>query len=173
MIRAPFASALALAAFLAVPAFAQTDSNSTSVNGATVAPLEKNAAKQSAAEPSKQVKADSTTTSTTSASEDVNSSSVDGAHVAPLEKNAAKQSASASHKQSKADKTASSTTANAVDCNSTTVDGAHVAPLEKNSAKQQASADGTSSGKLVDCVSDKPVTAKKKKSTKTASNTPK
>ena len=170
MIRARFASALALAAFLAVPAFAQTDSNSSSVNGANVAPLEKNAAKQSAAAPGMQMKADAKTSSTaTSASADVNSTSVDGAHVAPLEKNASKQSAAATHKQSKADKTASSTSANAVDCNSTMVDGAHVAPLEKNSTLQQAAADGTSPGKSVDCVSDKPVKAKKK--VKTASNT--
>ena len=170
MIKPRFVSALALAAFLAAPAFAQTDSNSSTVNGATVAPLEKNAAKQSAAAPAKQAKADATASSSTSAAADVNSTSVNGANVAPLEKNAAKQSAAAPHKQAKADSTASSTSANAVDCNSTMVDGAHVAPLEKNSAKQQAAADGTSSGKSVDCVSDKAKVAKKKKSTKTASN---
>ena len=36
MIKSQFVSALALAAFLAVPAFAQTDSNSRTVDGATV-----------------------------------------------------------------------------------------------------------------------------------------
>ena len=169
MIQSRFASALALAAFLAVPAFAQTDSNSPSVNGATVAPLEKNAAKQSAAATGKQAKADATASSSTSAAADVNSRSVDGANVAPLEKNASKQSASASHKQSKADKTASSTSPHAVDCNSKMVDGANVAPLEKNSAKQQATADGMSTSKSVDCVAHNQP-AKMKKSTKTASS---
>ena len=97
MTQARFASALALAAFLAVPAFAQTDSNSSTVNGATVAPLEKNAAKQSASS-SKQAKADSTTSSTTAKAADCNSKMVDGANVAPLEKNAAKQQATADGK---------------------------------------------------------------------------
>jgi hypothetical protein len=95
MTRAPFAGALALAALLAVPAFAQTDNNSTTANGASVAPLEKNAAKQSAAAPAKQMKADSTTKSTTSAAADVNSRSVAGASVAPLTENSAKQQAAA------------------------------------------------------------------------------
>jgi hypothetical protein len=169
MIKSQFASALALAAFLAVPAFAQTDSNSSTVNGATVQPLEKNAAKQSASAPSMQMKADSKTKSTTSAAADVNSTSVDGAHVAPLEKNASKQSAAAPHKQAKADGTTSSTSAHAVDCNSKMVDGANVAPLEKNSAKQQAMADGTSSSKAVDCVTTAKAKPAKKK-TKTAAN---
>ena len=157
--------AIAIAALVAAPAFAQSTTEQP--------PLDKAASKQHAAAPAKQDKADSTRTgSTTSANADLSSAtkSNDGAYVAPLEKNSSKQSAASSgKKQAKADSTASSTSANAVDCNSTMVDGAHVAPLEKNSAKQQATADGTASGKLVDCVSDKPKVAKKK-SAKTASN---
>ena len=190
MIRAPFASALALAALLAVPAFAQTDSNSPSVNGANVAPLEKNAAKQSASAPAKQSRADSTTKSTTSTAADVNSRSVDGANVAPLEKNAAKQSAtSTSGKQAAADSTTKSTTSASADVNSRSVHGANVAPLEKNAAKQQAMADcdHPQAGKLADkstgmakdhsasavhqdCVTDAKPKVAKKKSTKTASS---
>jgi hypothetical protein len=188
MIKSHFVSALALAAFLAVPAFAQTDSNSRTVDGATVAPLEKNSAKQTAAASGKQAKADSTTTSTTSTAADVNSTSVNGANVAPLEKNSAKQTASATGKQAKADSTTKSTTSTAADVNSRSVNGANVAPLEKNAAKQQAAADCADhpqAGKLADkstgkakehsaspvhfdCVTDAKPVASKKKSTKTA-----
>jgi hypothetical protein len=190
MIRAPFASALALAALLAVPAFAQTDSNSPTVNGATIAPLEKNSAKQTAAAPAKQMKADSTTKSTTSTAADVNSSSVNGAYVAPLEKNAAKQSASSPGKQAAADGTTKSTTSTSADVNSPSVSGATVTPLTQNSAKQQAAADCAdhpNAGKLVDkstgmakdhsasavhedCMTDAKPKVGKKKSTKTASS---
>jgi hypothetical protein len=147
MIRAPFASALALAALLSVPAFAQTDSNSPTVNGASVAPLEKNAAKQSAAAPAKQMKADSTTKSTTSASADVNSRSVDGATVTPLTENSAKQQAAADCDHPKAGKLADKSTGMAKD---------HSA-----SAVHQ------------DCMTDAKPKVAKKKSTKTASSTTK
>ena len=71
MIRTRFASAIALAAFLAVPAFAQSTTTTTqadvskgttSVDGAYVAPLEKNSAKQQAqGSPGKTAKADTST----------------------------------------------------------------------------------------------------------------
>jgi hypothetical protein len=154
--------ALAIAALVAAPAFAQSTTEQP--------PLDKAAAKQSAAAPGMQTTADSNK-SATGANADVSSGtrSVDGAYVAPLEKNSSKQSAAAHpKKQAKADKTASSTSAKAVDCNSKMIDGANVAPLEKNSMKQQATADGTSTGKAVDCVGENQP-AKMKKSTKTAS----
>ena len=98
MIRTRFASAFALAAFLAVPAFAQSTTEQP--------PLDKAAAKQQAAAPHKQMKADSTTSSTTSTQTDLSSGtrSVDGAYVAPLEKNSSMQSSTANPKtQAKAD----------------------------------------------------------------------
>ena len=148
MIQPRFVSALALAAFLAVPAFAQTN----------VAPLEKNAAKQSATAPEMQTKADGTTTSSTSTQSDASAGTkkVDGAYVAPLEKNSSMQSATAHPKtQAKADSTTSSTTAAKADVSTGTksANGAYVAPLEKNSAKQQAAADCADhpqAGKLAD-----------------------
>lgn len=159
MIRSRFASALALAAFLAAPAFAQTDSNSSTVNGATVAPLEKNAAKQSAASKTKQAKADSKVSSTTSGQADVSTATrtTDGAYVAPLEKNAANQSSSSTAKQAKADSKVSTTASGQADVSTATrkTDGAYVAPLEKNAANQQAKAnanceDHPQAGKLAD-----------------------
>jgi hypothetical protein len=176
--------ALAIAAFLAAPAFAQSTTEQP--------PLDKAAAKQSAAAPGKQTAADSTTKSTTSSQTDLSPSTktTDGAYVAPLEKNASKQSASASGKQAKADSTTKSTTSTAADVNSRSVDGANVAPLEKNSAKQQAMADCAdhpNAGKLADkstgmakehsaspvhsdCVTDAKPKVAKKKSTKTAAS---
>jgi hypothetical protein len=175
MIRSQFASALALAAFLAVPAFAQSTTE--------VAPLDKAASKQHAAAPHMQAKADSTTTSSTSTPADVSAGtrSVDGAYVAPLEKNSSKQSAAANpKKQAKADQAKPCTGAQAdVSSGTTTANGAYVAPLEKASAQQQAQADGKVAANTTghasvstDCVADsqmKPTKTAKKKSTKTAS----
>ena len=89
MIRTRLAHALALAALISAPAFAQSTTEQPQ--------LDKAAAKQNAAAPSKQTKADATTTSTTSTAADVSAgtTTAKGAYVAPLEKNAAKQQAMA------------------------------------------------------------------------------
>jgi hypothetical protein len=121
-----------------------------------------------------QMKADSTTSSTTSSQTDLSTGtrSVDGAYVAPLEKNSSMQSATAHPKtQAKADGTAKSTTSAKADvnCGTKSVDGAYVAPLEKNSSQQQAAADGKGDTTLAaDCATHAKPKVAKKKSTKTA-----
>ena len=106
MIRSRFASPLALAALLAVPAFAQTtpqadvSSGTTMSHGAYVAPLEKAGAKQTAAaEAAKPAKSTRTTTSM-DAHADVScgTTTANSAYVAPLEKAGAKQQAAADGK---------------------------------------------------------------------------
>jgi len=137
------AGALALAAFAAAPAFAQTDSNST-VHGASVAPLDKAAAKQNAAAPDKQLKADSKRSSDMSANANVNSPTVDGAYVAPTEVAAAKQHA-------------------ALDCADHPQAG-KLADKSTGMAKEHSA-----SAVHQDCVNTAKAKPAKKKSTKTAS----
>jgi hypothetical protein len=111
MIKSRFVSPLALAALLAAPAFAQTNtqadvnSGTTTASGAYVAPLEKAGAKQQAqAGTAQQVKADSTAKSAMGAQADVScgTTTANGAYVAPLEKAGAKQQAAADGKSTEA-----------------------------------------------------------------------
>lgn len=101
MITSRFATPLALAALLALPAFAQTttpadvSSGTTTSHGAYVAPLEKAGAKQTAAADAKQSKSERVASDADHAKADVScgTTTANGAYVAPLEKAGAKQNA--------------------------------------------------------------------------------
>jgi hypothetical protein len=149
--------AIAIAALITAPAFAASNTNTSSTtsaqadlssgtkttDGAYVAPLEKNSAKQSASS-GKQAKADASTSSTTSANADVSSGtkSTDGAYVQPLTKNSSKQQASADCDHPQAGKLADKSTGQAKDHSASAVHS--------------------------DCTTNTAATSGKKKSTKTA-----